>query len=248
MKRIKRLIRQVLPNPVVIWYRRFKSSQIQREFAKLSVPAAFTQIYESKTWGESQDFHSGSGSDPEISEQYIAFIRALSQDERFRTVVDVGCGDFRVASQFADDFELYVGVDVVDSLVERNRSRYSNPKVQFERVDAVNESIPEGDLCLVRQVLQHLSNSEILQIISKLRAFQLVVITEHWPSESKLREFNRDKIHGPDTRVIYESCVNLSEPPFSLTNVEEVLKISVSDGIIADGETIRSFAWVPTMN
>ena len=64
---------------------------------------------------------------------------------------------------------------------------------------------------MIRQVLQHLSNTQIAAILAKLRAADLIV-TEHVPTAPGVVR-NKDKAAGPDIRLYRKSGVFLESPP-----------------------------------
>ena len=94
-------------------------------------------------------------------------------------------------------------------------------------LDATVDPLPRGDLVLVRQVLQHLTNTQIQSVVKQVRHFKYVVVTEHIPI-GKDRIPNRDKVHGPDIRLYSNSGVFLDQPPFNLP-VEELLRIPLGN-------------------
>lgn len=83
-----------------------------------------------------------------------------------------------------------------------------DPRASFKCADITKDPLPAADLCLVRQVLQHLSNGEIINVLANLRNFSQILISEDVPVQPK--SFNRDKPHGPDVRTYYGSGVYLS--------------------------------------
>lgn len=133
----------------------------------------------------------------------------------------------------------YTGVDVVPALIERNRSEFRDSDVEFLCRDIIRDALPNGELCLVRQVFQHLSNAEILRIIPKLRRYPFVLVTEHCPAPRCASTANIEKGHGDDTRVTRGSAVYLERPPFS-TPVDLVLESVVESPTVARGETLRT--------
>jgi SAM-dependent methyltransferase len=209
------------------------------------IEAVFEQIYRSGAWGEGESFDSGSGSRGAAATEYAGFIRRLIRTEGARSIVDVGCGDFRVAAQFVDDVESYVGVDVVEHLVSRNNDKHARGGVSFACLDASKSELPGADICLVRQVLQHLSNAQIHGILDRCRKFPMVVITEHWASQESATTANLDKPHGPDTRLDKGSHVDVRLPPFGLSGVDDVLQVPVDRPLYLAGETIRTMLWRP---
>ena len=136
------------------------------------------------------------------------------QKHQIKRVVDLGCGDFRVGRQIARPEISYVGVDVVPDLVRHNQKTFGANAIRFQLGDLTAGELPDGDLCLVRQVLQHLSNKEIVTAIERCEKYRYLIVTEHIPTSGKVKP-NRDKPHGPDIRLYWNSGVFLDKPPFS---------------------------------
>jgi SAM-dependent methyltransferase len=186
-----------------------------RTYNALSVAETFRNIYRTKAWGDNgEPFCSGTGSRGPISEQYCAFVIKFIRDHQVQSVVDLGCGDFSVGRQIVEGSGVnYTGIDVVPELIEHHKSTVQDPRVSFKCADITKDPLPGADLCLVRQVLQHLSNGEIIKVLANLRNFSQVLISEDVPVQPK--SFNRDKPHGPDVRTYYGSGVYIERPPFS---------------------------------
>ena len=121
-------------------------------------------------------------------------------------------------------FGTYVACDVAREVLEENKVRYSNLDVEFRQLDIISDDFPDADVCIIRQVLQHLSNADIAQIVKKLHKFQILILTEPLPRS----EFtpNLDQPTGVSSRLArgIPSGVVLTEPPFSLqvTASEEI--------------------------
>jgi SAM-dependent methyltransferase len=199
----------------------------------------FTEIYEKKLWGDSRgEFYSGLGSsDDQIVSAYISMVSEKASSEGFLglTFVDLGCGDFNVGRQLLPLCSSYIGVDIVKPLIRRNKERFGNKTTQFIHLNIVEDDLPAGDVCFVRQVLQHLPNQPILAILKKLKSYRWVFITEHLPTDNEMIEPNIDKLPNADSRLHQNSGVYLSEPPFNLSkqNLREVLEVpSVKKGVI----------------
>lgn len=188
----------------------------QAAYAELSLSETFRRVYRTKTWGDDgEQFHSGAGSRGKASEQYCASVIAFIRENRVQSVVDLGCGDFSVGRQIQEATGVrYTGIDVVPELIEHHKSTVQNPLVSFQCADITGDLLPAADLCLIRQVLQHLSNEEIARALGNLGGFSRVLVSEHVPVQP--RSINRDKPHGPDVRVRYGSGVYVEKPPFSI--------------------------------
>jgi hypothetical protein len=174
-------------------------------------------------------FYSGPGSsDPEIVDPYVEAVkRFFSSLPTKKKAVDLGCGDFRVGSKIFDSFDSYTACDVVPELVKFNRQRWRNLPVKFEVVDLVKNEIPTGDVLILRQVLQHLSNDDISKFTQSIPAdFSYLLVTEHLPTGNSFLA-NKDKVSGTDIRLGNGSGVVLTQPPFNMNFKSEMEMLSV---------------------
>jgi hypothetical protein len=134
----------------------------------------------------------------------------------------------------------YTGVDVVPALIQHHSAQYGSERVRFRQLDIVNEPLPEGDLCLIRQVMQHLSNAQIAKILPRLARYPHVLVTEHYPAPGTRTVPNLDKTHGHDTRIEDDSAVFLDQPPFSARVGETILE-QETYAVKRPGEVLRTF-------
>lgn len=190
------------------------------------------QIYEKNLWGGNQsDFYSGEGSHvPEIVNPYIEAVTSfLTSFENPLTVCDLGCGDFNVGKELVKYTEKYIAVDIVQSLIDHNKEKFKDDKLEFHCLDIATDDLPAGDCALVRQVLQHLSNAEVQSILSKLRDFKYVIVTEHLPEGDFTA--NKEIISGQGTRLKKQSGINITASPFHFQVKEErqLLSIRLND-------------------
>ena len=212
----------------------------------------FSGVYRRNLWGGRRgEVHSGAGSHrPELVVPYVAVIqqRLLAVDPQAEgTLVDLGCGDFSVGSQFLGMSSDFLACDVVPSVVQRNRVRFAHAPVRFEMVDLVADPLPSADTALLRQVLQHLSNAQIAAILPKLAGYRRVFITEHQPSEASLRRANRDKVHGPSTRELLGSGVFLDREPFGLPapSLTLLLEVPLPAPVVGARGWLRTWEYYP---
>jgi lipopolysaccharide transport system ATP-binding protein len=185
----------------------------------------FWDVYRYKQWGEGAEFYSGPGShDSEIVDPYIeALSNLIPRLGSNLNCVDLGCGDFAVGSRIRKLFGRYVACDVVSSLIDRNRELYRDLDVEFVPLDMVEDDLPNGDIVLIRQTLQHLSNASIARLLPKLQRFRWVIVTEHLPSGADF-EANKDQADGRGIRLAQNSGVVLTAFPFDwATEGEEIL-------------------------
>lgn len=186
----------------------------------------FEDIYTNRSWGGQENagaFNSGSGSDSGPSKPYVDTIRKYIRESGAGKVVDLGCGDFRVGSRIVAGLEIrYTGVDIARPLIAHLNATAAGPMIDFQCLNIVDDPLPQGDLYLIRQVLQHLSNQQISTILRKLKG-AAVIVTEHIPT-GRSAKWNKDKVAGPDIRLFRHSGVFLEHPPFSL-DLETLLEV-----------------------
>jgi hypothetical protein len=233
----KQLIKRGLPAPALRLVRFYKNW----EFNNLSTEQIFTRIYERGAWGRSEDptlrFYSGSGS--RRDEENAVYVRAvgefLGSFPVKPSVVDLGCGDFKVGSQIRNFCGRYVACDVVPSLIAFNKTQFENMDVEFKALDLVKDELPAGDIVFVRQVLQHLSNDQIKQFVGRAPLiYKFLIVTEHLPSRADFKH-NVDKLTGPGTRMGDESGIVLTSPPFNLRpkSEKELCRVnSIDTGVL----------------
>jgi len=195
--------------------------------------AAMEQIYEMNLWGgDPMDFYSGEGSHhPEMVNPYLTVLTSfLSSFKSPLVMCDLGCGDFNVGKELVKFTEKYMAIDIVADLIRHNKEKFQEDNLEFHCLDIAVDDLPSGDCVLLRQVLQHLSNTEILNIVKRLADFQYAIVTEHLPQGDFVP--NKDIISGQGIRLKKQSGVNLLAPPFNLQVKEEhqLISIATKDG------------------
>ena len=170
--------------------------------------AIFNHIYNTGKWLKG----SGPGSYPETTETYRAFLQDFIATREIRSVVDVGCGDWQF-SQLIDWGDLdYLGIDVSSSALDEAR-RFATGRIRFAQGDARTMALPPADLLIMKDVLQHWTNAEIMALIPKLGQFRYCLIT-NGIVEATMPTLNLDKSAGSYRPI------DLAKPPFSVAGTE----------------------------
>jgi hypothetical protein len=147
----------------------------------------FTNIYNSNIWGNNNNPEyngsSGGGSDINYNKEcYIPFLKEFISHNNIKSVVDLGCGDFRCGKLIYDNLDiLYTGYDTYKKLIEYNSKHHSLEKYSFHHLDFCNnkERIIDGDLCILKDVLQHWSLEDIYRCLDYLienKKFKYILI------------------------------------------------------------------------
>lgn len=194
---------------------------------------AMEQVYAMNLWGSNTSaFYSGAGShDPEIVQPYIDVVSTFLKSFKNPLVVcDLGCGDFNIGKQLVEHTKKYVGVDIVADLIQYNKEQFTADHLEFHCLDIAVADLPSGDCVLLRQVLQHLSNAEVQNILNKLSGFKYVIITEHLPEGGFIP--NADIISGQGIRLKKKSGLEVLAAPFhfKVQDEKQLLSIPLKDG------------------
>lgn len=87
----------------------------------------FRKKYEddASDWGK----NSGPGSHPYHTIDYVAFLSKFIHMNNIRSIVDIGCGDWQFSQNINFQGTKYLGLDIVSSVIERNKALYARPGV-----------------------------------------------------------------------------------------------------------------------
>lgn len=152
----------------------------------------FTEIYDKNIWGGS-----GGGSDPGNTVEYRALLQKFLKNKNIKSVLDWGCGDWAFSRLMDWSGIEYVGVDVVESVIRRNVKKYSRNNIIFATTNEF-ENDDQYDLVIVKDVLQHWSNSQIDLFFSEIFRtcnFKYILITN-----TASQEYDNQDIEAGDTR------------------------------------------------
>ena len=142
----------------------------------------FKNIYEKQLWnnGNKNIPLSGPGSSLEHTKEYSNLLTKFIYENKCKSVLDLGCGDLTWIhkTQFFNDSSIkYIGVDVVESLISEHLTNF--PEKQFLCKDiTIFYDIDNVDIIIIRDVIFHLTNTEILSIFNNIKnKFKFIIIT-----------------------------------------------------------------------
>lgn len=215
---MKRTLKKVLPPFVTTYLGKLIIAYRSATLRRLPPGEAFDQIYRKKLWQQGTSL-SGLGSEGKWAEDYASFVIDYIGKTGARRVVDAGCGDFSVGELIMPHCQEIIGLDISNEIIARNRNRLREfTKVKFHVANLIEDRVPDCDLLLVRQVLQHLSNDQIESVLRNIEASnaRYVLIAEHSVRAEMRNEANTDLgSHSVITRVAKGSGVDVGLPPFS---------------------------------
>jgi hypothetical protein len=178
----------------------------------------FTEIYAKNGWGHG----SGIGSLPQNTETYRQFLQQFIRDRNIKTVVDYGCGDWQFSRLIDWGNIEYLGLDVVDSLIERHNNTYRTSNITFRAINGIPEELPDAELIIIKDVLQHWSNQTILSFIPKIEKYKYALITNCVNPKG-----------ATDNQDTWDGCfhyLDLRKPPFSY-NMTKVLEYTNKEAL-----------------
>ena len=148
---------------------------------------AFENIYRSGEWINSYGgTESGPGSSLNCSSEYLMFLSDFIIKNNIKSILDIGCGDFNLMKHFKFEGLNYLGIDLVDFIVENNNIKYGTSNIKFKCLDILNDHLDtsEYDLILIKDVLQHLNNDTIEKIINRLKFAKNILITNDYTNKN----------------------------------------------------------------
>ena len=178
----------------------------------------FTEIYVKNLWG-SPESASGPGSEVKSNTKLLSLLNEFVTSHNIKSILDCGCGDFNWMRLFDfNNIDSYTGVDIVQPLIESNKSKHSSDKVSFQCLSIMEDKLPEADLVICKDVLFHLSLIEaqtVLENIKKTGVKYLISTT--------FTDFKNYDIHAGGWRPInlLDSPFNLGTPYLYWENIEE---------------------------
>lgn len=173
----------------------------------MNLTSIFDNIYLKKLWLNSDGgTESGPGSDIKYSGDYVDYLTAYIHEFKIKSILDVGCGDLNLMRHVLQDVTInkYLGIDISKVVTDRNIKNY--PNYNFKNTTLSNSSIltDEYELCLIKDVLQHMTNDNIVEILSHIYKFKHTIITNDY------KDGNEDCGNGG-----YRG-LNLKSDPFNL--------------------------------
>ena len=180
----------------------------------------FSEIYKKNLWSSSES-GSGGGSEIEYTEPLRKWLIENINLLNIKALVDAPCGDFNWMKLVLPKVDInYIGLDIVESVIEKNRVTYAADNINFEVSNICQDRLPDCDIIMVRDCLFHLSYEDINKFLINLSNtnFKYLFTTTHTVD----KEFKNSNINTGDCRMI-----DLFSPPFSFDSTK--IKSRVDD-------------------
>jgi hypothetical protein len=171
---IVNMLKKVLPVPQRIALRKILARHGYAQSAqvaaanKMALKEKFSVVYEKNIF-DGKVSRSGNGSD-DIQTQIIQkVIPGIVSEFGVKSFLDAPCGDWFWMQKVTLPATSYLGVDIVNDMIESNKKRFGNTMVDFKCVNLVEDDLPRADLIFSRDCLVHLSFDDALKIISNFK-------------------------------------------------------------------------------
>jgi len=146
--------------------------QISRNerFRGKSAKDAFTEIYTINDWGNKESV-SGSGSTKMSASLIIERLPEAFKTLNIKRLYDAACGDFNWMKDVVKHLEYYRGADIVELLIQDNKSKYETDNIKFKVSNMISDNIENEnfDAILLRDVLVHLPDTYVIEVLDKLK-------------------------------------------------------------------------------
>ena len=192
----------------------FQSLPIKKSYLRKLV---FTSIFKSKHWVQkdknlSKDDISISGHGSNINTKQFknlsSNLRKFLNIYSVNSILDMSCGDFLWMNQILKNKKLkYLGVDIVEDLITKNKQNYLDKNINFHVSDVTNFLTEENyDLVFMRDFFIHITNEDIFKILNNISKMNI----KYFAFENY--EINKNV----NTEVGKHRKVNLQIEPFNL--------------------------------
>lgn len=176
---------------------------------------------------------------------YLTIVKNIVSKKKFKTLIDVGCGDGRLLSEIKKlniDGNL-IGIDYSARAISIAKAFY--PEIDFKKIDIFKESLlPACDIVTLMEVIEHIPPSNMAIFIKKLAniikhegTLILTTPTENLPTNKKhYQHFTLAKLN------------NLFKHHFILEKVQYVNRIALGEKLLRRVLSNRFFALQPLLS
>jgi hypothetical protein len=168
---------------------------------------AFTEVFAHNEWqcGESV---SGEGSSIVNTAQVRKYLPQVIKRYGARSLLDAPCGDFNWMKVVQlPEGVTYIGADIVDELIDDLSRNFAGVGRKFEKLDVVEDPLPEVDMWLCRHLSYHLPNDDLLKMLRNFKRSNVKYLL------TTNVNFARENL---DTNFGGYHFINLRKPPFNL--------------------------------
>jgi hypothetical protein len=169
------------------------------------VEEVFTHIYKTNSW-LSRESVSGPGSELKVTQRMRQDLSALIKRFGITSIADAPCGDLNWMKYVDIGTCRYIGIDIVQELIERNTRIFGSTR-EFMHLNLLENIIEKVDLIICRDMLAHLTYEQIFTVLKNFKqsGSKYILVTT-----GVTKQRNYDMENTGDCRFL-----NLELPPFN---------------------------------
>jgi len=190
-----------------------------------SLRAKFSKIYEENLFGGKLS-RSGEGSNMVQTEEVRKWLPDLVRRLDVHRFLDAPCGDLFWMQHLDFGDTKYIGVDIVEELIERNTRAFAAMDREFYCANLAVDELPRADMIFCRDCLVHLSFEDALSVLRQFKNTGAEYLVTTTFSE---RDENLD-LYDEDGRDRIWRTLNLVLPPFNFPEPIELFNENCSEG------------------
>ncbi len=144
----------------------------------MSHSEVFGNIYSNNVWGDGSQLNpkSGSGSNPKNARPYVSYVKNFISNNEITSILDFGHGDWKMWEHYKFEGVQYLGIDVADGLSAKIHQQWGSKLRQFRQLDITHTRMPNAELLLSKDVLQHLPTDTVLLFLSEIKKFKYAIV------------------------------------------------------------------------
>jgi len=180
-------------------------------FSKVSKEDRFSLIYKKNFW-TSKESVSGLGSELKNTVNLRKELSNLIKDYKFNKILDAPCGDFNWIKNLISNDIHYIGCDIVNELIKKNKHKYKSQNIDFIILDITVDKLPDADLMICRDCLIHLSFENIKLFFKNFKNSNInyIMLTSYELKDPNQLFINKNIPDGEFREI------NMSKRPFDL--------------------------------
>lgn len=165
MSKLRKIVKTLSAIPSV--YRAFNKRYTLHKPRAKSTEEIFTDIYTNNAW-HGKDSSSGTGSDLHQTRVIAEELPGLITDLGVSTMLDIPCGDFHWMKRVDLSHIEYIGADIVNELIRINNNQFGKDCVCFQKLNLIEDRLPQVDMIFCRDCLVHFSYTDIFRALKNM--------------------------------------------------------------------------------
>jgi hypothetical protein len=128
----------------------------------------FTKIFNNNIFNGKESI-SGEGSSLEQTKEIRKELPKLFKSLNIKSMLDAPCGDWNWMRMVDLSDINYIGMDIVDEIINSNITKYAKSNIKFISGNIIEDQLPKVDIIFCRDCLVHLSYDNIFKSIKNFK-------------------------------------------------------------------------------